>query len=185
MAANSLIEELERSLSAGSEAQRIEMLSRITDLFVADASKYSVAQVDLFDDLLTRFVTVIEAKARAKLAVRLADVVNAPAGVIRTLALDDDIEVARPVLRDSVRVGEPDLVASANSKSQQHLLAISERKSLSEAVTDVLVTRGDSRVAHSVAKNVTARLSFAGFRARRRGPNPTASPSRGCHVAVV
>ena len=169
--ANSLIEELERSLSAGSEAQRIEMLSRITDLFVADASNYSIAQINLFDDLLTKFVTVIEAKARAKLAARLSDVVNAPAGVIRTLAFDEDIEVARPVLRDSVRIGESDLVASANCKSQQHLLAISERKSLSEAVTDVLATRGDSQVAQSVAKNATARFSFAGFRALVRRSN--------------
>lgn len=165
MAVNSLIDELERALSAGNTAQRTEMLSRITDLFLADAGRFSAAQVDLFDDLLTRFASAIESEARVMLADRLAAVPNAPDGIIRTLAFDDDIEVARPVLRDSVRIGEPDLIANANVKSQQHLLAISERKSLSEAVTDVLVTRGDPQVAQSVAKNANARFSFAGFRA--------------------
>src|SRR6187200_3208074 len=129
MASRSLIDELERALAAGSEAQRAEMLSRMTSLFVADSEKYSPQQINLFDELLTRFVAVIEAKARARLAGRLADVVNAPAGVIRTLAFDDDIEVARPVLRESNQIEENDLVANANSKSQQHLVAISERKS--------------------------------------------------------
>jgi hypothetical protein len=164
MASASLIDDLERALSAGTETQRVEMLSRLTSLFVADSEKYSPQQINLFDELLTRFVAVIEAKARARLAGRLADVVNAPAGVIRTLAFDDDIEVARPVLRESNQIDENDLVANANSKSQQHLLAISERKSLSEAVTDVLVTRGNPEVAHAVAKNAGARFSFAGFR---------------------
>jgi hypothetical protein len=84
--------------------------------------------------------------------------------VIRTLAFDDDIDVARPVLRDSGQIEEADLVANANTKSQQHLLAISQRKALSEAVTDVLVTRGDPQVVHSVAGNDKARFSFAGFR---------------------
>jgi uncharacterized protein (DUF2336 family) len=161
---SSLIEELEQALAAGNEAQRAAMLSRITDLFLAGATRYSEVQVNLFDEVITKLTNTIEAKARARLAVRLAPSANAPAGVIRILASDDDIEVARPVLRNSERLTETDLIANARSKSQPHLLAISERKSLSEAVTDVLVTRGDREVAHSVARNSGARFSEAGFR---------------------
>jgi uncharacterized protein (DUF2336 family) len=160
----SLIDELERALASGSDAQRNEMLSRITDLFVASAGRHSVEQIGLFDEVIIKLATAIEAKARAKLSARLADVASAPAGVVRMLAFDDDIEVARPVLKESERLNESDLVATANSKSQQHLAAISERKSLSEAVTDVLVTRGDRNVVHSVARNAGARFSDAGFR---------------------
>lgn len=160
----SLIDELERALAVGSEAQRNEMLLRITDLFLADANRYSVEQVGLFDEVITKLARAIEAKARAKLSIRLADVQAAPTGVVRLLAFDDDIEVARPVLKESERLDESDLVANASSKSQQHLAAISERKSLSEAVTDVLVTRGNRDVVHSVAKNKGARFSDAGFR---------------------
>ncbi len=163
-APTSLIDELERALSIGSNAERITMLSRITDLFVEGANSYSAGQINLFDDVLAKLANAIEGKARAKLASRLAPVPNAPAGVIRLLAFDDDIEVARPVLTSSERLDEADLVANARQKGQQHLAAIAERKSLSEAVTDVLVTRGDRNVVHSVVKNNGARFSDAGFR---------------------
>ncbi len=114
--------------------------------------------------MIAKLAVAIEAKARAKLSIRLADVPTAPPGVIRMLAFDDDIDVARPVLLGSERLDESDLLANANSKSQQHLAAISERRSLSEAVTDVLVTRGDRQVVQSVVKNAGARFSDAGFR---------------------
>jgi uncharacterized protein (DUF2336 family) len=163
-APSSLLDDLERALAAGSKAQRDEMMSRITDLFVGDAHRYTPPQIDVFDEVIGKLTTAIEAKARAKLSIRLADVPNAPAGVVRMLAFDDDIEVALPVLIGSERLADSDLVANAQSKSQQHLAAIAERKSLSEAVTDVLVTRGDQHVAHAVAKNAGARFSEAGFR---------------------
>lgn len=160
----SLIDELEQALVAGSEEHRVEMLTRITDLFLAGATRYSDGQINLFDEVITKLTNAIEAKARARLAVRLADNAHAPPGVIRRLAFDDDIEVARPVLKSSKRLSDADLVANAQTKSQPHLLAISERRSLSEAVTDVLVTRGDRQVAHSVVRNAGARFSEAGFR---------------------
>lgn len=163
-APSSLLDDLERALAAGSDTQRTEMLSRLTDLFVGDAHRYSPVQIDVFDEVIAKLTQTIEAKARAKLSIRLADVPNAPVGVVRMLAFDDEIEVARPVLKGSERLNEADLVANAKSKSQQHLAAIAERKTLSEAVTDVLVTRGDRDVAHSVVRNAGARFSDAGFR---------------------
>jgi uncharacterized protein (DUF2336 family) len=161
---SSLIDELERALAAGTSAQRAEMLARITDLFLAGASRYSEVQINLFDEVIGKLASAIEAKARGKLAARLATASRAPVDTLRMLAFDDDIEVARPVLKDSEHLREADLLASARSKGQPHLLAISERKSLSEAVTEVLVTRGDREVAHSVVRNSGARFSDAGFR---------------------
>ena len=149
---SSLIEDLEHALAAGSNSQRIEMLSRVTDLFLTSPNRYSAEHIDVFDEVIAKLATAIEAKARAKLSIRLADVPNAPTGVIRMLAFDDDIDVARPVLKASERLEDADLVTNANTKSQLHLAAISERKALSEAVTDVLVTRGDRQVVHTVVR---------------------------------
>src|SRR5262245_54737621 len=160
----SLIDELERALVSGSDSQRNEMLARITDLFLAGANRYSVEQIGLFDEVIIKLATAIETKARAKLSIRLADVPTAPTGVVRMLAFDDNIDVARPLLKDSERLNESDLIANASSKSQQHLAAISERRSLSEAVTDVLVSRGDRHVVHTVVRNAGARFSDAAFR---------------------
>jgi len=159
-----LIDELEAALGSGTITRRIEMLTRITDLFVGGAPRYSDAQVGVFDDVMIRLVTAIEAKARAKLSHRLAPIANAPPNVVHMLAFDDDIEVARPVLTQSERLDDRALLATAATKSQKHLVAISQRKSLSEAVTDVLVERGDREVVHSVVKNSGARFSDAGFR---------------------
>lgn len=159
-----LLDELEAALAAGTNARRIEMLTRITDLFVGGAERFSEDQIGVFDEVMVRLVATIEAKARAKLALRLAPVSNAPMNVVNMLAFDNDIDVAHPVLSQSERIGERELVANATSKSQQHLAAIAQRKSLSEAVTDVLVERGDRDVVHSVVKNSGARFSDAGFR---------------------
>ncbi|MGO9630667.1 MAG: DUF2336 domain-containing protein [Xanthobacteraceae bacterium] len=158
-----LIDELEAALSSGTDSRRIEMLSHMTDLFIGGAERYSEEQVGVFDDVMVRLVSTIEAKARAMLAQRLAPIANAPSAVIHILAFDDDIAVAQPVLQHSQRLQDSALLASANTKSQQHLLAISKRRSLSEAVTDILVKRGDREVMHSVAKNAGARFSDAGF----------------------
>jgi uncharacterized protein (DUF2336 family) len=83
--------------------------------------------------------------------------------VINKLASDDSIDVAGPILRYSERLSNQVLVANARSKSQQHLFAISRRKSIDEPVTDILVARGDQAVVNSVAVNDGARFSDDGF----------------------
>lgn len=160
----SLLEELESALAMGTAEKRLQTLWRVTDLFLASAGRYSDDQIGLFDDVLTKLTAAIEAKARAKLASRLAGVAHAPPKVVKALAFDDDISVAEPVLSRSNRLDDADLIANASSKSQQHLYAISRRATLSEAVTDVLVDRGDQTVVQSVARNTGARFSNAGFR---------------------
>ncbi len=163
LAQQSLITELEDAIICGSSDRRTDALRRVCDLFETGASMYSDDQVDLFDSVIGRLAASIEVKARIELAHRLAPIANAPLEVIKGLARDDLIEVAGPVLAQSARLDDEDLLGSARSKSQQHLLAIAQRASLSEAVTDVLVTRGDRAVVHSVARNDGARFSDAGF----------------------
>jgi uncharacterized protein (DUF2336 family) len=158
-----LIKELEDAIGCADVDRRIETLSRVTDLFITGAGQYSDDQIALFDDVIGRLAAEIEVKARAKLASRLARLRNAPVNVIHALAADDSIDVAGPVLSHSERLDEADLIAAARTRSQQHLLAITERASLGEAVTDVLVERGDQQVVRSVSRNAGARFSDAGF----------------------
>jgi uncharacterized protein (DUF2336 family) len=160
----SLIDELEHALASGTSDQRIHTLARITDLFVIGADSYSNEQIDVFDDVLIKIAARIEAKSLARLSNRLAPMPNAPKRTVKELAFHSDISVARPILVGSERLEESDLVDNARTQSQEHLLAISERQSLSEAITDVLVERGDREVVRSVANNTGARFSNAGFR---------------------
>ena len=162
-AALSLIPELESVIRHGSRHKRVETLQRITTLFLAGADRYNEQHVELFDDVFGHLIAEIEAKARAELASRLAPVRNAPIKVLRRLAQDDDIAIAGPVLKLAPRLNDADLLDVAQTKSQAHLQAISARRALGEAVTDVLVRRGDREVARSVAANRGARISESGF----------------------
>ena len=158
-----LIPELGQIVESGSRRKRAETLRRITTLFLHGASTYNDEHIDLFDCVFGLLIEEIETKARAELSIHLAPVANAPARVLRTLAHDDDIAVAGPVLKLAPRLAEADLVEVASNKSQAHLHAISARRILGEAVTDVLVGRGDHVVVRRVAENRDARISATGF----------------------
>jgi uncharacterized protein (DUF2336 family) len=162
-AALSLIPELEDVIRHGTQEKRADTLERITTLFLTGAPQFADAQVDLFDDVFGLLIDQIEIKVRAVLANRLAPVSNAPVKVLRTLANDDDISVAGPVLKNAPRLADADLIDVARTKSQAHLHAISTRRTLTESVTDVLVRRGSRDVVRSVADNRGAKISEYSF----------------------
>src|SRR5258707_3452046 len=62
-----------------------------------------------------------------------------------------------------MRIDDAILIETAWSKSQAHLMAISKRKVLSDAVTDVLVLRGNDEVIQSTVNNPGAEFSERGF----------------------
>ena len=158
----SLLPELEDVVQHGSAERRAETLRRITTLFLDSAPNFNAEHVALFDDVIGVLIQEIEAKALAELSRRLAPVPNAPSGVVSTLAKNDDIAVAGPVLK-AARIEEPDLKHIAATKSQAHLLAISSRVGIGEALADILVERGDREVARSIANNVRAKISENAF----------------------
>src|SRR5215470_9282873 len=164
MPTNKLVaDELEEAIAHGSSQKRVETLRRITDLFTAGAEKFNESHVELFDQVISRLSREMEARARVELAERLAHVPNAPMNVVKELASDDIIEVASPILTHSTRLDDQTLLGIAKTKGQQHLLAISQRESISEPVTDVLVTRGNQQVLRTVAQNTGAKLSDNGY----------------------
>src|ERR1700692_3050647 len=158
-----LLDELQTTLAHGTVARRVETLRRVTDLFINGAVDYSDQQIGLFDDVFQCLMEHIETSARALLANRLALIDTAPPQTIRALAFDDLIEVAAPVLSRSERLDDDALIETARNKSQAHLMAISTRKVLSGAVTDVLVLRGNDEVIHSTVNNPGAEFSERGF----------------------
>jgi uncharacterized protein (DUF2336 family) len=159
----SLLDELQATLAHGTVARRVETLRRVTDLFLNGAVDYSSDQIELFDDVLQCLMDHIETSAKALLANRLAPIDTAPPLTIRALAFDDLIEVAAPVLSRSERLDDDALIETARTKSQAHLMAISTRRVLSGAVTDVLVLRGNDQVVQSTVNNPGAEFSERGF----------------------
>jgi uncharacterized protein (DUF2336 family) len=66
-------------------------------------------------------------------------------------------------LRNSNRLSEKDLVEIVKTRGQQHLLAISGRRTLNEALTDALMRLGDVNVSNALAHNPGARFSECGY----------------------
>jgi uncharacterized protein (DUF2336 family) len=151
------------AIEDGSVSDRSALLRHVTDLFIVGSGEHSEGDLSLFDIVFSELVVEIETAARAFLATRLAPVKSAPSKIVRTLAFDDEVDVAAPILSQSERLDDASLVENASQKSQEHLFAISRRKSLSTAVTDVLVHRGDAQVVLSTAENRGARFSDSGF----------------------
>ena len=159
----SVLKDIDAAIASASVDRRSMLLRHVTDLFIVGPDRYSEEDIAAFDDVFNRLAAEIEISARALLAVRLASIPNAPPRIIRALAFDDADAVACPVLAQSQQLDDPALVENARQKSQEHLLAISRRRSLSAAVTDVLVERGDQQVVWSTAENRGASFSNGGF----------------------
>jgi uncharacterized protein (DUF2336 family) len=157
-----LIDELEGALANKDLRHRAAVMRRVTDLFLVKGVGFSEEHIAVFDDVMSRLVLAIDSSARAEFGDLIANHPNAPTKTSRILALDDEIEVARPILMQSEKLDEATLVEGARTKSQDHLYAISLRDSISEAVTDVLVQRGNNGVVVSTAANPGARFSEFG-----------------------
>src|SRR6188768_1949576 len=140
IAAAELIVELDGAIKDSSSRRRLQMLQQVTHLFLDGAEP----------DML------------APLSMILCGQTSAPKGVIHLLACHEEAIVAAPILRKAETLSNGDLIELANHRSQQHLLAISERKSLDEALTDALLKRGDIAVYRALASNLGARFSDQG-----------------------
>jgi uncharacterized protein (DUF2336 family) len=141
-----------------SSAKRRELLREVTDLFFGAAPSQSGTELELFDTVLTQLSAEMEAAVRAELSTRFADAPAAPRRLLVTLA-KDTIEVAEPVLTRSTALSEADLLEVVKTQGQDHLRAVSQRAEVPEAVSDVIVDRGDDQTLGVLLRNDGARLS--------------------------
>ena len=172
MLTRSIADEVEAAIAAGSAEKHLDTMRRVTDLFLVAAEGYSGEQIELFGDVLERLVKTIELRALADVSARialaemstqLASIKQAPPAVVRRLAQNDEISIAQPVLTESARLTPEDLVALAQTKGEQHLLAISGRWWLNEVVTDALLKRHYPKVSRRIVSNPGARVSTQGY----------------------
>src|SRR5215217_475115 len=172
MLERSIADEVEAAIQAGSTEKHLDTLRQVTDLFLVSADGYSGEQIELFGDVLERLIRTIELRALADVSARialaemstqLASIKQAPPAVVRRLAQNDEISIARPVLTESARLSADDLIALAQTKGEQHLLAISGRWWLTEIVTDALLKRHYPSVSRRLVTNPGARMSASGY----------------------
>jgi len=161
--ATSLIPGLDEIIKHGDPNRRAEAARRIAELYFEAVATLRPDHVDLFDGALINLVPDTEIASRVELAERLSAIVNAPRGLVGQLAREDEILIAGPLLRRSPVIDERALIDIARIKGQGHLLAMSQRSTLSPGVTDVIVRRGDREVVRRAAGNAGALFSQTGY----------------------
>jgi uncharacterized protein (DUF2336 family) len=168
----SIADEVEFALRTGSPQKCSETVGRVTALFLASAERYNDEQVALFGDVFERLINTIELRALAdigarialaELSAQLAPLPQAPASVIGRLARHEQIDIARPVLTESSKLTNDDLVEIARMRGEKHLVAIAGRWWLQEIVTDALLARRFPSVSRRLVDNPGAKMSPAGF----------------------
>jgi uncharacterized protein (DUF2336 family) len=168
----SIADEVEFALRTGSPQKCSETVGRVTALFLASAERYNDEQVALFGDVFERLINTIELRALAdigarialaELSAQLAPLPQAPASVIGRLARHEEIDIARPVLTESSKLTNDDLIEIARMRGEKHLVAIAGRWWLQEIVTDALLARRFPSVSRRLVDNPGAKMSPAGF----------------------
>ena len=158
-----LHEELTQIAAERSPEKRLELLHKVTDLYFEGVGSHTTSENFLFNDIMEKIVDLFSRDLKRQVSGTLGILPDFPRNIVRKLASDDDVDVARPVLRNAFSLTEDDLVHLASRGSQAHLTAIAGRSTVPEKVTDVLIERGDRAVVHTVTANHGARFSSYGM----------------------
>ena len=141
-----------------SSEKRCELLRDITVVFTTEADHLSDELIDQFGSVMGAVSANLDQEIRARLSDSICEVARAPHALIKQLA-HDEAEVASPVLAKSPVLSESDLVEIAESKGQSHLMAMTKRLHIPQAVSDIIVDRGNDDVLINLCSNEGAKLS--------------------------
>jgi len=142
-----------------SSQKRRELLRGVTDLFFTSEGPHGAGELGLFDEVMSQLAGEMEEAVRVELGLRMAEAEAPPRQLIRNLARDESIEVARTVLEGSSALTEDDLLSVARTRGQDHLRAISQRTTVSMAVSEAIVERGDDATVGVLVRNQGAAMS--------------------------
>jgi uncharacterized protein (DUF2336 family) len=163
--AQTLLAELDTTLSEVSQDWRTAVLRQIADMFFNSAELYSKDQVALFDAVMSLLLPGVDRPTLAELSNRLTGAPLPPPKVLASLANHPDLEVCGPVLERSKALPDKVLVEVADRERIEHsiLAKIAAREQLDETVTDSLLKRGNAAIQRTILENPNARVSENGF----------------------
>jgi uncharacterized protein (DUF2336 family) len=155
-----------------SEGRR-ELLRKVTEAF-DPATPLAEDEINQFDDILATVAADYSKQVRAQIARLIASSLSPFSRSAQRFAMDD-IEVARPILEHSEALTDDTLLKVVGQKSQDHMMAVTRRRRISEAVSHALVERGDDAVVTSLLTNAKAEIGSEayGMVAKRAETSPT------------
>ena len=137
---------------------RHALLKRLADVVSLPGSRINAFERSVTGDLLVEMLRLGAPLERKRVAARLAPLAELPNSLTRML-LRDEPEIAGQLIELCDSLTDADLVSCARDAGAEHRLMIAHRRSLSEVVTETLLTFGEVAVTEAVLRNTAARLS--------------------------
>ncbi|HEX3408427.1 MAG TPA: DUF2336 domain-containing protein [Caulobacteraceae bacterium] len=138
---------------------RLALLKRLADVVSLPSSRVNTFERSVTADVLVEILRDAEFDERARVARRLANLVEIPDCLVR-LILRDEIDIAQPLLADAV-LSDADLLDCIRHATTAHRRLIALRRGVSEVVAEALVEVGETAVVEALMRNEQARLSPA------------------------
>jgi len=148
----------EEAAPEGGFRARHALLRRLADVVSLPASRINAFERAVTGDLLVEMLRLAAPGDRRRVAVRLAPLAELPNALARML-LRDEPDIAGLLIEQCASLTDADLVACARDTGAEHRFIMANRRSLSEVVTETLLSFGESHVIEAVLRNGTARLS--------------------------
>ena len=159
-----LLDKLEALSGLGASVPGEAVLELVVELFEAGGEALSPHARDACLDLVATLLPNAAGPARGAMLERLASHPATPPSRLSAWAAGP-IETAGPVLRHGRNLAETDLVRVLAAGGPEHLRAAAQRDGVPEAVTDLIVQRGDREALRLALENRSARLSGSSFAA--------------------
>jgi uncharacterized protein (DUF2336 family) len=136
---------------------RLALLKRLADVVSLPSSRVNAFERAVTADLLVEILRDADLDERARIARRVASLMEIPTSLVRLL-LRDTIEVAQPLLADAA-LNDVDLLDCVRNATSAHRRLIALRRGVSETVVEALVETGEAPVMEALLRNSQARLS--------------------------
>jgi len=141
---------------------RDDIYLAVASLYQTQAPNLSERERGMMREILQRLAKDVEMAIRIALAEKLADDPAAPLDLI-LLLVDDRIEVARPIILRSHRLGDAEILAFLDQTGPEHHAACAARPEIGEPVTEILAKSEAEPVLVALVRNATAKIGRATF----------------------
>lgn len=143
------------------ESRRI-ILTQVADLFLDHKPASGTELHNDFDHVMQSLCEAVSEQLRAQIAHKLAYATDGPRGLLLMLATDA-IEVAAPILQNSVALTDEDLIDIVGRKGAEHASAVAGRQTLSPAVSNAIAKTGHDGALARVLTNTGANIDRQTF----------------------
>lgn len=140
------------------KSARSLLIRRLADIVVLPSSQVSPQERWMVADVLDEMMRSAEPKLRARIAERMADQAEAPAGLLRRLAMDS-ADIAEPILRRSLSLTDFDIMEIAEKGDLKHRMTLARRETIRETVAAALTASGDVSVIELLLRNQGAHFA--------------------------